>query len=441
MFAVFAAGCRSDDKPAASSSSKAAGGTSDSSDATSSAASGSGVLIDSATTDLCADYQPTGGITGDTIKIGTVRPTIGAFSVYDGIATGIDKYVASVNAAGGIKAGDGKTYKLELVKGDDGYDPAKTPGEVKRLVEEENVFALVGEVGTEHNLAVRDYLNEKCVPSVAIASGAPEFGDVTTYPWQMSGIPSYATESRRFAEFVKEKGGKKVAVVYQNDLVGKAYLNSVKKGAEEFGYEVVGSESFDPLGGGTPEAQVTKLAATKADVFFVGLSGIPCPQAVKSKPADWTPMTWVSITCMGKLALTIAGPAQEGIYGAQVTYDPGAPSDAAVPAVQKLIADAGAVGASQGDVEAGVLAIGWGLAAEFGKALELTKTVDRAGIVNAMNSFSNVEGISLQRYAASTAPGDAWILEELRVVQRTNGDWTEVSPAIDYSGKSDSLAP
>ena len=36
-------------------------------------------------------------------------------------------YFAAVNAKGGVKAGDGKTYKLELIKEDDGYDPAQTP--------------------------------------------------------------------------------------------------------------------------------------------------------------------------------------------------------------------------------------------------------------------------------------------------------------------------
>lgn len=434
VLGLATASCRSDDKDTATKTSKDSSTSSD-------VAAPSGVLIDSATTDLCENYQPTAGITGDTIKIGTVRPSKGAFSVYDGIATGIDKYVQTVNAAGGIKAGDGKTYKLELAKGDDEYDPSKTPGEVKRLVEEEKVFALVGEVGTEHNLAVRDYLNTACVPSVAIASGAPEFGDVKTYPWQMSGIPSYAAEAHRFAEFVKEKGGKKVAVVYQKDLVGEAYLDTIKKEASASGYEVVGSESFSPLGGGTPAAQVAKLASTNADVFFVGLSGIPCPQAVSAKPANWTPMTWVSITCMGKLALTIAGTAQEGIYGAQVTYDPGAASDAEVPAVKQLFEDAAAVGVEKGDVESGIIAIGWGLGAEFGKALELMKTVDRASLINAMNDFKDVSGIALQRYPANTGADDPWILEKLRVVQRVNGDWTEVSAAIDYNGKSNSFAP
>ena len=98
--------------------------------------------------DDCSDYQGTKGIEGNTIKIGTVRPESGPYSIYDTVTKGLEAYVGSINAKGGVKAGDGKTYKLELVKADDAYDPAKTPGEVQRLVEQEGIFAMVGQIGT-----------------------------------------------------------------------------------------------------------------------------------------------------------------------------------------------------------------------------------------------------------------------------------------------------
>ncbi len=437
---LLAAGCRSDDKDTATKTTTDSGSDSTDTSDTSGEDAPSGDLIGQDSLDLCADYQPTAGISGDTIKVGTIRPAVGSFSIYKPIAEGIEKHFESVNAAGGVKAGDGKTYKLELVAGDDEYDPTKTPNEMKRLVEEEGVFAIVGEVGTEHNLAVRDYLNEKCVPSVAIASGALAFGDVVNYPWQMSGIPSYAAEAHLFAEFIKEKQpGAKVAVAYQNDLVGKSYLATLEKDAEEFGFSVVAKESYDPLGGGAPTAQVTSLASSGADAFFIAMSGAPCAQAISAKPADWKPLTFASITCAGKVAMQIAGPAQEGLYVAQATYDPGAPSDDAVPAMVQFKADAAAVGVSKDSIESGVLAIGWGLGAEFTAALAKMETVDRASLINTMNNFGTIEGIGIQRYPAQTGPGDPWIIEQMRVVQRQNGDWVEARPVEDFNGKSDSF--
>ncbi len=89
----------------------------------------------------CTDYQGTAGIDGDTIKIGTIRPADGPYAIYDKVTTGLEAWVKSVNSEGGVKAGDGNTYKLELVKENDSYDPAKTPALAQKLVEQEGVFA------------------------------------------------------------------------------------------------------------------------------------------------------------------------------------------------------------------------------------------------------------------------------------------------------------
>src|SRR6476619_2673199 len=112
----------------------------------------------------CTDYKGSEGITGDTIKVGTIRAASGPYATYDQVTTGMEAYFKSVNSAGGVKAGDGKSYKIELLKEDDGYDPARTPAAAKKLVEQDQVFALVGGIGTEPNLAIRDYLNDACVP-------------------------------------------------------------------------------------------------------------------------------------------------------------------------------------------------------------------------------------------------------------------------------------
>ena len=132
--------------------------------------SADGAFIDPAAD--CDNYEGTKGIEGDTIKVGTVRPAQGPYQIYDTLTVGLDAYFKHVNEGGGIEAGDGKKYKIELLKGDDQYDPGKTPDEVKKLVEQEGVFAMVGSVGTETNLAVRDYLNDNCVPSIALATGS-----------------------------------------------------------------------------------------------------------------------------------------------------------------------------------------------------------------------------------------------------------------------------
>lgn len=393
----------------------------------------------------CTDYQATAGISGDTITIGTVRPASGPYSIYDTVTKGIEKYFEAANAKGGLKAGDGKTYKVNLIKEDDGYDPGRTPGAVKKLVEQDGVFALVGQIGTETNLAVRDYVNQKCVPSVSLATGSTEWGRAGEYPWYIAGLPSYATEAVRFLDFLsEEKPEAKIALLYQADDFGEAYKKAIEKYIADKGakFELVGEESYDPASGQTTEASVVKLAGTGADVFFVGIGGTACPKTLTFVPASWTPMTYVSITCSGKIALSLAGGKDEGIYSTQALLDPSNPEDAANPKTVAFLTDGQAQGLTQTDLEGGILSAGWGFAAIFAKALELTTDVTRAGLMNTLWSMQDQTFGLLRDDVKATTDGadDPWLIESLRVIKRQGGQWTEAAPMVDYGGKSNSFA-
>jgi len=178
----------------------------------------------------CPDYQGTKGISGDTITLGTVRPASGPYAIYDTVTKGIEAYFKAANSKGGIEAGDGKKYKVNLLKEDDAYDPSKTPAVVDKLVKQDGVFALVGDIGTETNLAVRQTLNQACVPNIALATGSTLWGDANTYPWYIAGLPSYATEAHAWIEYLKESNPKaKIALLYQDDDFGQAYEKAIKK--------------------------------------------------------------------------------------------------------------------------------------------------------------------------------------------------------------------
>jgi branched-chain amino acid transport system substrate-binding protein len=430
VVALSAAACGKDDNKA--SSTTAAGGSS----------SSSGSFINPK--DDCTDYKPTQGINGNTITVGTVRPTSGPYAIYDTVTKGIEKYFASVNSKGGVKAGDGKTYQLALVKEDDGYDPGRTPAVVKKLVEQDGIFAMVGEIGTETNLAVRQYMNDNCVPSIALATGSPEWNDAAKYPWYISGLPSYALEAHRFMDYVtKVKPDATIALLYQSDDFGKSYQAAIKKyiADNHSKIKVVAEQSFDPATGQSPEGYVTQLASSHADVFFVGIGGTPCPTALKSKPADWKPMTYVSITCSGKLALSLAAGADEGVFTTQATLDPSDPTDKTDPAVQQFVVDGQAQGLTTQELEGGIVSAGWGFGQIFVRGLELTKKVTRADLMNTMFAFKDQNfglirpGITLTTNGAK----DPWLLESLRVVQRSNGAWKEADPVKGYNGQSASF--
>ena len=345
----------------------------------------------------------------------------------------------------GIQAGDGKKYKVNLIKEDDAYDPSKTPDVVKKLVDQEGVFALVGDIGTETNLAVRDYVNRKCVPSIALATGSTQWGDAAKYPWYIAGLPSYATEARAFLDYLeKTKPDATIAILAQNDDFGAAYGKAIKKYIADTGskMQVVAEESYDPSAGGTTEGATTKLASSNADVFFVGIGGTQCSETLTFIPATWKPMTYVSITCSGKTAMALTQGKDEGLYSAQATLDVGTTADQSNPKVQEFFTEGAAQGLDQNTLEGGIAAAGWGFGALFVRGLELTKTVDRAAIMNTLYSLKD-QNFGLMRddaVANTNGADDPWVLEDLRIIKRSGGQWAEASPLVSYDGKSNSFA-
>ena len=87
---------------------------------------------------------------------------------------------------------------------DDGYNPANTVQLTRRLVEQDKVFATVGQLGTEHNLAVRSYLNQAKVPQTLVSTGASYWGlQGKEYPWTIGWQPDYIAEGRIYGAHIK----------------------------------------------------------------------------------------------------------------------------------------------------------------------------------------------------------------------------------------------
>lgn len=394
--------------------------------------------------DCAEDYNGTQGIEGDTIKIGTIRPSEGPFVIFDQVTAGLEAYINAANERG-ITAGDGKEYKIELIKENDGYDPARTPALARKLVEEDGVFALVGVIGTENNKAIRDYLNENCVPNIALATGSTEWGRADEFPWYIPSLPSYAVEANAWADYLKETNpDAKVAILFQDDDFGKAYKLGFEKAIEGTDIEVVAEQGFNPLAGGTTEAAVVQLSQSGADTFIAGISGTPCPQTLGFIPQTWEPEVFISLTCAGGTAMAIAGAAAEGVIQAQAIYDPSDPADAALPVVQDFVEQAKIGGLDDGQINGGISAAGWGFGAFFEKGLVATESVDRASIMNALYALEDAAPLGLVRegITINTNGGeDPWAIEGYRLVQRNaDGSWNELKGITNREGESNDLS-
>lgn len=438
---LVAAACGRDDESSSGSGDGGDSGGSDTSEATS-------AFIDPEVD--CTDYQATAGVDGDTIKIGTIRPADGAYAIYDQVTTGLEAWATSVNSEGGVKAGDGNSYQIELVKENDSYDPGKTPALAQKLVEQEGVFALLGDIGTETNLSIRDYMNDKCVPNLALATGSTEWGNADQYPWYISGLPSYALEANFWIDYLAEANPEaKIALLYQDDDFGKAYQAAIAKAIEtsnnENGtsMEVVAEQGYNPLSGTTTEAATVQLSQSGADEFIVGIGGTPCPQTLTFIPDTWDVQPFISVTCAGNTAMSIAGAAAPGVIQAQATLDPADPADADQPAVKDFLEKGAAAGLDEAQLKGGITSVGWGFGQFFQRLLEETPKVERAEIMNTAFSLdTDAYGLVRPEVEIKTdGADDPWALEGFRIAQRTEeGGWKELSPVKNRNGESNELA-
>ena len=127
----------------------------------------------------------TPGVTSTTITIGGTVPITGPAALFASVGRGADAYFKYVNAHGGVNG-----RKIKYVYLDDAYDPSKTVLLTRQLVEQDHVLAIFNSVGTDNNLAVRDYLNAAKVPQLFGGTGVAKIGDALQDRSVDDGLPA-----------------------------------------------------------------------------------------------------------------------------------------------------------------------------------------------------------------------------------------------------------
>jgi len=225
------------------------------------------------------------GVTPSEIKIGGVFPFSGPASPYGVIGQAILAYVQSVNDRGGING-----RKMSYIAYDDAYSPPKAMEQVRKLVESDEVAFMFGQLGTPGNTAVAKYLMAKRIPSVGIITGSNKFTNVADYPLTTTSIVSYDTEGKIYAKFLtKTMPNGKYGILYQNDDLGKDYVNAFKvilKDAFEAKVVAVSYEVSDP----TVDSQILNLKSSGADALLVAGTPKFAAQAIRrAAEIGWKP--------------------------------------------------------------------------------------------------------------------------------------------------------
>jgi branched-chain amino acid transport system substrate-binding protein len=264
-------------------------------------------------------YDP--GATDKEIKVGHLNPYSGPASAYSAIGKSIGAYFDKVNAEGGI---NGRMVKF--ISLDDGYNPAKTVEQTRKLVEEDEVLLVFQPLGTPSNSAIHKYLNTKKVPQLFVATGATKWGDPKNFPYTMGWQPSYQSEGKIYAQHLLDtKPNGKVAILYQNDDYGKDYLKGFEDGLGEKAKTMIVSKLTYEVTDPTVDSQMVSLKASGADTFFNITTPKFAAQAIK-KAAEigWKPLHYLNnVSSSVGSVLTPAGlDASNGALTLGYTKDP-----------------------------------------------------------------------------------------------------------------------
>ncbi|PRX97403.1 ABC transporter substrate-binding protein [Allonocardiopsis opalescens] len=201
------------------------------------------------------------GVTDDSVRLGTHMPLTGpAAPGYSQISVGARAVFDYVNAQGGVHG-----RQIEYLVEDDGYDPVRTVEVVNELVLQDEIFAMVGGLGTPTHARVIDFLNEQGVPDLFVSSGALMWNQPDTHPLTFGYQVDYTREAKIQGQYVAENfPDASVGVFFQNDDVG----TDTQAGLEQYlGEQIVVREPYES-GNTDIGPQVSALEEAGAEVVI-----------------------------------------------------------------------------------------------------------------------------------------------------------------------------
>jgi len=248
---------------------------------------------------------------------------------------GIQAYFKAVNDQGGV---NGRTLRLRTR--DDGYEPDQAVVAVKGLIEQDQVFALVGSVGTPTGLAAMPVFTAAKVPLIGMFTGAQGLREpFNRYVFHVRA--SYFDETERIVQHLTTLGMKRFAVFYQNDAYGKAGLEGVTRALTRRQLKPVATATFERNSVDVGASLDTILPAQPEAVVQIGAYK-SCAEFIKQARVKGYGGQFFNVSFVGAKALADElGPAGMGVVISQVVPFPYTPSAAVVREYQQRMKEAG----------------------------------------------------------------------------------------------------
>ncbi|WAC43244.1 ABC transporter substrate-binding protein [Pseudomonas sp. SL4(2022)] len=270
------------------------------------------------------------GLGTDEVRIGMVNAQSGpAAALGLGMLNGAQAYFKRVNAEGGVHG-----RRINLLSRDDGYEPSQTAAHTRNLLQTQQVFALLGYVGTPTSRAAVPLAVRAQVPYLFPFTGA-EFLRTPVRPEVFNIRASYIEETEQLVErMTKDLKLSKIALLMQDDSFGesvKGGLNGalLKRKLTIYAQARIQRNSLDV------KAAIKALQSIQPEaVFFVGTYR-QLAAAIKQAKALGFNTRFISVSFLGTEGfIREAGGDGDGVYISQVVPSPDDSSLALVRAYQ-----------------------------------------------------------------------------------------------------------
>lgn len=210
------------------------------------------------------DSDGGGQTSSEPIKVGVFAPLSGAnAAVGQSEVEGVEMAVEEINNAGGIAG-----RPIELVIADDENDPTTAVSVVNKLINSDNVVALIGSVNSSVTLAAMEVTQDEGVPHITpISSGAA----ITTsgYEYIVRGQANDLLQAGAVVEYAIAKGYQKIGLMYQNDDYGGGARDVILDVMKQNNMSLAADEAFEASAADvTPQLQNVKAAGCDCLIMY-----------------------------------------------------------------------------------------------------------------------------------------------------------------------------
>ena len=279
-------------------------------------------------------YDP--GASDTEIKIGNTWPFSGPASSTSPVERQMAGYFAMINDKGGVNG-----RKINFIALDDGYMPPKTVEQTRRLVEQDQVLFMYGQLGTPTNVAVRPYLNSKKVPQLFVTTGSNSLIDPKKYPWTMGFQSSYALESTVFAKYIlAERPNAKIGILYQDDDFGSDHLDPFVATLGDKAKTMIVAKASYAVTDPTVSSQIISLKSAGVDTLYLIAQSRAAAQAVSAARDNGGQdlLLFLPFVATAKSVVGPVGDKLTGVISTESTVDPSDPESANDPAAKDYLA-------------------------------------------------------------------------------------------------------